>query len=289
MKKILITGAKGQLGLKLKEILSPNFELVLTDSAEMDITNPRIVEEVISREKPDFIVHAAAYTKVDQAEEDWELCMKINAEGTKNVAKAASLYDSTLIYISTDYVFDGKKTTPYKEEDGAKPLSVYGKSKLEGEKQVASISEKYYVLRAAWLFGELPTGHPGSNFVETMLRLASERESLSVVSDQIGSPTYTGDLVETINRIVGREGAPYGLYHFSGIGECSWYDFAKEIFKQANVKIDLRPIKSDRYPQKAKRPPYSYLDKAKIKSALKMEVRSWQEMLKEYLEKRKIS
>ncbi len=288
--KILITGAKGQLGLKLKEILSSDFDLVLTDSDDMDITDKNKVDEVIGREKPDFIIHAAAYTQVDKAEENKELCMKINAEGTKNVAQIADKYGCALLYISTDFVFDGAKQVPYTEEDEPNPLSVYAESKYIGEKDIASLCDKYYILRVAWLFGELPEGHPGTNFVETMLKLASERDSLAVVSDQVGSPTYTGDLVEVINKIINTPDSqpptPYGLYHFSGEGECSWYDFAKEIFKQSGVTIDLKPIESERYPQKAKRPPYSYLDKTKIKSELKMEVRSWREMLKEYLSRR---
>lgn len=303
--KVLITGAKGQLGLKLKEILSPDFELVLTDSDDMDITDIEKVDEVIGWEKPDFIIHAAAYTQVDKAEEDKELCMKINARGTNNVAEIAEKYSATLLYISTDFVFDGQSKVPYTEDDEPNPLSVYGESKYIGEQYVASLCKKYYILRAAWLFGELPEGHPGTNFVETMFRLASERDFLTVVSDQIGSPTYTGDLVKVIHEIIrsqdfgsGTQGTsnpksqtlspiPYGVYHFSGEGECSWYDFAKEIFKQSKIEIDLKPIKSDEYPQKAKRPPYSYLNKSKIKSALKMEVRPWQEMLREYLNKRK--
>lgn len=279
---ILVTGAKGQLGKKIIDNLSSDFVLVLTDSDDMDITNASQVEAVINREKPDFVIHGAAYTKVDQAEENVELCRKVNAFGSKNVAEAAQKNGATLIYISTDYVFDGKKKTPYSETDLANPLSVYGLTKFEGEEFVRQITAKHYIVRTAWVFGELPEGHPGTNYVETMLRLAKERDSLSVVNDQIGSPTYTGDLVNVLKELISKQ-PEFGTYHFSGDGECSWYDFAKEIFRQTKTKIDLKAIGSKDYPQKAKRPSYSYLDKSKIEAALGIKTRPWQEMLEEYL------
>jgi len=301
--KILVTGAKGQLGKKIIELMKADFELVLTDSDNMDITDGSKVREFIKSERPDFIIHGAAYTAVDKAEDNVDLCRKINADGTKNIAVAAKEFDSTLFYISTDYVFDGKKKTPYTETDATNPLSIYGQTKLEGEKFIQQICDKYYIIRSAWIFGELPENHPGTNFVETMLKLAKERDSLKIVSDQIGSPTYTGDLVEIIRRIIGAWGlgfrssdisqnlkpksqVPFGLYHFSGDGKCSWFDFAEEIFRQNNIKIKLDPITSDQYPQKAKRPTYSYLDKTKIENALDIKVRPWQEMLAEYLKRR---
>lgn len=320
---ILVTGAKGQLGKKIIELLGDDYELVLTDSEEMDITDKDKVFEVIGREKPGFIIHGAAYTKVDDAEEKVDLCRLINAEGSKNVALAAKENHTTMLYISTDFVFDGMNSkakgvrskennddtnplrpTPYTELDATHPLSVYAQTKLEGENFIKEICPKYYILRTAWLFGELPEGHPGTNFVEAMLKLASERASLSIVSDQIGSPTYTGDLVNVIHQIVrsrekgeGSENTlrptpyalpavPYGIYHVSGTGEASWYDFAKEIFKQTDTKIELKPISSAEYLQKAKRPSYSYLDKSKIENALGIKVRPWQEMLSEYLARR---
>lgn len=309
--KILVTGAKGQLGKKIIELLSKEHQLILTDSDDMDITNPEVVNQTFEKERPDFVIHGAAYTQVDKAEENIELCRKINAEGTKNIAIAAKKFDSTLIYISTDFVFDGEKNTPYTEDDTAHSLSVYGLTKFEGEEFIREICDKYYICRIAWLFGELPEGHPGTNFVEAMLRLASERDALSVVADQIGSPTYTGDLVEIIKKIISTQDSghrtqdivsvannlepktqdlkpiPFGTYHFSGTGACSWYDFAKEIFDQTKTKIDLKAITSAEYPQKAKRPSYSYMDKTKIETALSIKVRPWQEMLTEYLSKRK--
>lgn len=282
---ILITGAKGQLGKKLIDILGKNNQLILTDSDNMDITNLDIVKEVIVNNKPEYIIHCAAYTQVDKAEENIELCRKINSLGTKNIATIAKENNIKLIFISTDYVFDGKKDLPYSEKDMATPISIYGLTKYEGEEYVRKICEKYYILRVSWLFGELPAGGTGTNFVETMLRLAKERTSLAVVNDQIGSPTYTGDLVGVISKII--EAAPgFGTYNFSGDGACSWYDFAKEIFMQTNTKIDLKPITSEQFPQKAKRPSYSYLNKSKIESALNIKVRTWHEMLSEYLSKR---
>lgn len=284
--KILVTGAKGQLGKKIIELFGNEYELVLTDADDMDITDKDKVFEVVGREKPDYIIHGAAYTRVDDAEEKIDLCRKINAEGSKNIALAAKENDTTLLYISTDFVFDGSKNTPFNEEDPTHPESVYAQTKLEGENFVRDICSKYYILRTAWLFGELPEGHPGTNFVEAMLELSKERDSLNVVSDQIGSPTYTGDLVTAIKLIIEKK-IPYGTYHVSGTGEASWYDFAKEIFAQTNTKIDLKPIPSKDYPQKAKRPSYSYMDKTKIENALGIKIRPWQEMLKEYLKARK--
>ncbi len=304
--KILVTGAKGQLGKKIVEILGSEYDLVLTDADDMDITIKDKVFEVVGKEKPDYIIHGAAYTRVDDAEDKIDLCRKINAEGSKNVAMAAKENNTTLLYISTDFVFDGSKNTPFSEEDATNPESVYAKTKLEGEDFVREICAKYYIFRTSWLFGELPEGHPGTNFVEAMLKLAKERDSLNVVSDQIGSPTYTKDLVEVIAKIVSsqqsavssssssngkpqtanRKPVPYGIYHVSGIGEASWYDFAKEIFEQTNTKIDLKPITSKEYPQKAKRPSYSYMDKSKIEKALGTKIRPWQEMLSDYLSRR---
>jgi dTDP-4-dehydrorhamnose reductase len=289
--KILVTGAKGQLGNKIIEILGKKHQLVLTDSDNMDITDIEAVENTVKKEKPDYVIHAAAYTKVDKAEEETDICRKINSLGTKNIATVAEKYGAGLIYISTDFVFDGSRRTPYSETDKVNPLSVYGLTKYEGEEAVRKICNKYYIIRASWLFGELPTGHTGTNFVETMLKLAKEKVSmgtaLTVVNDQIGSPTYTGDLVEILSKIIHLQ-PESGTYHFSGTGECSWYDFAKEIFSQTKTEIDLKPISSENYPQKAKRPPYSYLNKTRIENALGIKVRPWQEMLAEYLLKRKV-
>ncbi len=302
--KILVTGAKGQLGNKIEQVLGKIHDLVLTDYDNMDITDIEAVRQVVSTEKPHYIIHAAAYTKVDKAEEEIELCRKINSLGTKNIATVAKEFGAHLIYISTDFVFDGLNSTkngprnkPYKETDIAKPISIYGLTKYEGEEFIRKICDKHYIIRVAWLFGELPkdqTGlNKGTNFVEIMLRLAKERSQekdiekavLKVVDDQIGSPTYTGDLVNVLAKIIS-ETPEYGTYHFSGTDESSWHDFAKEIFKQTGTKANLKPVSSKEYPQKAKRPSYSHLDKTKIESALKIKVRSWKKMLEEYIKGR---
>jgi dTDP-4-dehydrorhamnose reductase len=283
--KILITGSNGQLGKKLADILKNGHQLILTDIDNMDITNSKAVEKRVSEYKPDYIIHSAAYTQVDNAESNIDTCRKINYLGTKNIATIAKKYDIKLIYISTDFVFDGSKTVPYNENDEPRPLSVYGLTKYEGEEFIKNTCNKYYIIRTSWLFGEIPKGHPGTNFVETIIKLAKERTDLSVVSDQIGSPTYTGDLVKVILEIINKK-PEFGIYHFSGTNECSWYDFAKEILEQEKIKIDLKQIKSDQYPQKAKRPTYSYLDKKKIENALNIRVRSWKDMLNEYLQNR---
>jgi dTDP-4-dehydrorhamnose reductase len=282
-KKVLITGSKGQLGKKIIDLMARDFDLILTDSDNMNITNKDLVDKFFKQCKPDWVIHTAAYTQVDKAEDFPEICQKVNVYGTKNIALASQEIDAKLIYISTDYVFDGRKKSPYIETDKPSPLSVYGHSKYCGETEIEQICDQYYILRSSWIFGELPKNHPGTNFVETMLRLASEKKELRVVKDQIGSPTYTKDLVQIIIRIVNL--CPnIGIYNFSGQGMCSWYDFAKEIFSQKNINIDLNPITSDQFPQKAKRPSYSYLDKTKLETLLRIKVRSWQEMLSEYLE-----
>jgi dTDP-4-dehydrorhamnose reductase len=283
--KILVTGARGQLGKKIIDILKTEHQLILTDVHNMDITDLETIRNIIKKEIPDYIIHTAAYTQVDKAEEEIELCRKINSYGTRNMAILSKEYNIKLIYISTDFVFDGKKTSPYSEDDIANPISVYGLTKYEGEEFIRLICEKYYILRVSWLFGELPEEYSGTNFIETILKLSKDKRNLSVVNDQIGSPTYTGDLIQIIAEII-KKTPEFGIYNFSGKGECSWYDFAKEIFKQTNTSVDLKPIKSFQYPQKANRPAYSYLDKLKIENNLKIKVRSWQEMLSEYLAKK---
>lgn len=281
---ILVTGASGQLGNKITQLLAPHYQLILTDSLEMDITDKSKVRKVIKLSSPDLIIHGAAYTKVDLAEEEKELCSKINVLGTKNLAKVAGENKIPVIYISTDFVFDGKKKKPYIEIDKANPLSVYGQTKYEGEQYIKKYNRNY-IVRVSWLFGELPRGYQGSNFVETMIKLGKTRDNLKVVDDQIGSPTYTHDLVILIKKLI--EDKPEGgIYHFSGENPCSWYDFAKKIFELTRQKINLEPIASDQYPQKAMRPKYSYLNKQKVKELLGISVRSWEEMLSDYISKR---
>src|SRR3990167_10615579 len=284
--KILLTGAKGQLGFKIAEILSAGHDLILTDRDSLDITDQKKVADLVEKENPDVIIQAAAYTKVDQAEEEVELCQRINVDGTYHLARAAKEIKALMIYFSTDYVFSGKKKTPYEETDKPEALSVYGQTKHAGEKIVRYQGEKYYIIRTSWVFGETPKDYTGANFVQKMLFLANQYPELKVVNDQIGSPTYTKDLVEIVELLIDQYDSevflPFGIYHFSGEGECSWFDFAKEIFKQKKLPIAVKPIKTEELPLKAQRPKYSYLSKEKIKQSLGIEVRSWQEMLAEY-------
>lgn len=297
--KILITGAKGMLGQMLASVLGEEHELILTDREEMDVTNELKVRKVIKFIKPDIIVHAAAYIDVENAESEPELARKINIEGSKNIAEAASKIDAAVIYISTDYVFDGKKNAPYTELDKPNPLSVYAKTKFLGECEIIKSCTKYYVLRVSWLFGECASGR---NFVETMIGLSKTQSEIKVINDQIGSPTYTRDLAEAIKFILAKSAVsrqlsaqqrktasdflPYGIYNFSGAGETTRFGFTKEIFRQAKIKTKLTPIKAKEFCVVAPRPAYSYLDKTKIEKALNIKVRPWQEMLEDYLERR---
>ncbi len=280
--KILVTGYRGQLGRGIVNILDKKYDLILTDIHNMNITDIEQVRFFIKKNIPDYIIHGAAYTKVDQAESEIDVCRNINSVGTENLAKVAKEFDIKVIYISTDFVFDGNKGTAYIESDIKNPLSVYGLTKHEGEEHVMRYCDKYYIIRTSWLFGLLKDVDNGVNFIETIINLSKQKDVLNIIDDQIGSPTYVKDLVETISIFIDKE-PEYGIYHFSGIGECSWFDFAKEIFKQLNIDIEINPIKTIDYRQKAKRPMYSYLDKNKIEKKLDIKVRNWKDMLKDYL------
>lgn len=280
--KILITGAKGMLGQMLVEVLGKKFDLVLTDREEMDVTDKLKVHKVVKFVKPDFIIHAAAYVDVEKAENEKTLCNKINVRGSANIAKTAKRVGATVIYISTDYVFDGKKKTPYKETDKVNPLGIYAKSKLGGECEIIKDCSQNYILRIAWLFGECEGGR---NFVQTMIDLAKKKPSIEVIDDQIGSPTYTKDLAKIILKILDRarvKPLQYGTYNFSGKGETTRFGFTKEIFKNAKIKSKLIPVATKDFFQKAPRPAYSYLDKTKIEKTLGIKVRSWRAMLRDY-------
>jgi dTDP-4-dehydrorhamnose reductase len=302
MSKILITGAKGMLGQMLAEVFKEH-ELTLTDRDEMDITNKSKVHKVIKKIQPEIIIHAAAYIDVERAEDEEVLCDKINIDGSKNIAEAAEAAHSKVIYISTDYAYDGKKSSPCLEDDQINPLGVYAKSKIEGERMIAKFCPESYILRVAWLFGESKSG---KNFVETMINLGKTQKTIKVVNDQIGSPTYIRDLAEVIKKIIALSCTlspapcdlspescalrpapylPYGVYNFSGTGETTRYGFTREIFKQLNIKANLKPITTEEFSSKASRPRYSYLSKSKIEKALGIKTRPWQEMLKDYLKR----
>lgn len=270
--KILVTGANGMLGQDLCPILEDVGAFVIeTDVDTLDITNHDMTEQVLSDIRPDMVVHCAAYTNVDKAEEEPEKAALINVTGTENVAKACGRLGIPIVYISTDYVFDGTKTTPYTPEDEPCPLGVYGRTKFQGEEMVKKYCEKYYIARTSWLYG-----HHGKNFVETMLSLAEKGSEIKVVDDQIGCPTWTVELANGILRLLQK---PYGTYHVCGSGNTSWYGFAKEVFEQAGVKVDLKPCTTEEFSRPARRPAYSVMDNQNL-------CRNWQAALHDYLELR---
>ena len=256
--KILITGANGMLAKAVRNELKDE-ELILTDVAELDITNLEAVREFIKVNKPEYIINCAAYTAVDKAEEQLELARKVNAEGPKNLAIAANEEDCTLIHISTDYVFGGDKDVKetYTEEEEKNPVTVYGITKLEGERNITDSCFKYYIFRTAWLYGD------GNNFVRTMIKLGQEKDELNVVADQHGSPTYAVDLASIIHQAI-EKGIPYGVYHTTNQGFTTWYDFTKLIFEKANISCKVNPVTTEEFPRPAKRPLNSQLSKDKI-------------------------
>lgn len=278
MINILITGANGQLGSEIRKIATqfPNFSFTYTDVNELDLTDRNAVVSFCSNAKYDYIVNCAAYTAVDKAESDKELASKINIDAVKTLVEAATIAQSVFIHVSTDYVFSGEHHLPYKEDDKISPRSVYGQTKADGEQEALKYS-KSVIIRTAWLYSSF-----GGNFVKTILRLAKERSELRVVFDQIGSPTYAGDLAQTILAIIyfqSKNGINPGIYHFSNEGVCSWYDFAKEIVDQSGLSCKIMPIESKDYPTPAKRPHYSVFNKSKIKSTFDIEIPHWKDSL----------
>lgn len=275
--KILVTGVNGQLGYDVvKELEKREHQAVGVDRKEMDLTSTEQIKECIENVNPEAIIHCAAYTAVDKAEDEEELCRRVNAIATKEIAECAKKLDIPMIYISTDYVFDGTKDGEYTEEDIPNPINVYGKTKYEGEVYVQELLEKYYIVRISWVFGE-----NGNNFIDTMLRLAKERDSLNVINDQVGSPTYTKDLSRLLVDMI--ETDKYGIYHATNEGYCTWYEFAKEIFKVTNVDIQVNPINTSEYPTKAKRPINSKINKHKLVENELLILRDWKKALDDYI------
>ena len=275
--KVLITGANGQLGKELVELFTAKgFEVYGFGRDKMDITKQAQVQEVISTLKPNIILHSAAHTKVDLAESEPEQAFLINAYGTRNVAVAADAVGAKLVYVSTDYVFDGTTDEPYSEFSPTSPLGVYGKSKLAGEQFVRDLHSKFFIVRTSWVYGKY-----GANFVKTMLKLGEERKELSVVADQIGCPTYTLDLANAILELVDSE--KYGIYHISNSGSCSWYELAKEIFKEAKMEIKVIPCTTAEFPRPAARPAYSVLEHMSIELNQFSSIRSWREGLSAFI------
>ena len=275
--KVLVTGVKGQLGYDVvKECEKRNIEAIGVDVEEMDITDASKVEEVIKSSNVDAVIHCAAWTAVDKAEDEVELCTKVNVEGTRNIAKVCKEFSIKMMYISTDYVFDGQGEQLWNEYDQRNPLNVYGKTKCEGEMAVEELVEKRFIVRIAWVFGV-----NGNNFIKTMLRLGKERGAVSVVSDQIGSPTYTYDLARLLVDMI--ETDKYGIYHATNEGLCSWYEFACEIFKQANLEVEVTPVNSSQFPTKAKRPFNSRMSKTELDKNGFKRLPTWQDALSRYL------
>ena len=294
--RILITGACGMLGRDLVDVLSEDQELYLLDMQKfpsslssqfstltLDITDSTRTYREVTRINPDIVIHTAAYTDVDGAETNTDLAFRVNALGTRNIALACQRFDTELLYISTDFVFDGEKGEPYLEFDRPNPQSIYGKSKYWGELYIDSLLNRFYIVRSSWLFGK-----NGKNFVTTMLNLAKQKKEIEVVNDQIGSPTYTKDLARAIAQLIGREGKDsitraslYGIWHITNSGQCSWYEFAGEILQDSDVL--LKPITSEELNRPAKRPKFSVLENSVRKLQGWKSLRHWKEALKDYL------
>lgn len=277
--RVLVTGAKGQLGYDImNELEKRGLDAVGVDVEEMDITDPAACDRVITQSAVDAVIHCAAYTAVDAAEDQVELCRRINADGTRNVAVVCGKLNIRMMYISTDYVFDGQGTRPWEPDDERHPLNVYGQTKYEGELAIEELVKKFFTVRIAWVFGV-----NGKNFIKTMLRLGREKGAVSVVNDQIGSPTYTYDLARLLVDMIQTD--KYGRYHATNEGLCSWYEFACEIFRQAGMnEVTVTPVSSAEYPaSKAKRPMNSRISKEKLSENGFERLPDWKDALSRYL------
>ena len=276
MTTILITGSKGQLGNEMQQAAKrfPAFRYIYTDVDELDICDKNALNEFVKANKVNFIVNCAAYTAVDKAEDDAELCYKINKDAARNIGEVAQANHAKVVHVSTDYVFDGTNYLPYTEDMPVCPATVYGKSKLEGEQVLLESCEQVVILRTSWLYSSF-----GNNFVKTMMKLGTERDSLNVIFDQVGTPTYAADLADAILNVISHETFAPGIYHFSDEGVCSWYDFTKTIHRIAGISCDVRPIETKDYPARTPRPHYSVLNKAKIKSTYGIKIPHWEESL----------
>ncbi|WP_420602925.1 dTDP-4-dehydrorhamnose reductase [Flagellimonas sp.] len=276
--KILVTGASGQLGKTFKSIAvqgqAKDLEFVFKSSAELDITDFDAVHEELVSSDYAYCINCAAFTNVDKAEAENDLAYRVNVSGARNLAMNCNESSTVLIHISTDFVFDGFLNTPYLEEDIARPIGFYGDTKYKGERAIINNLEEHFIIRTSWLYSEY-----GHNFMKTMLKLGAEREELSVVYDQVGTPTYALDLANVILHIIKAHSIDYGVYNYSNEGVGSWYDLAKEIFEQNKIDINLKPIRSEEYPTPAERPKFSVLDKSKIKNTFGIQIPHWRESL----------
>ncbi|MCI9073740.1 MAG: dTDP-4-dehydrorhamnose reductase [Lachnospiraceae bacterium] len=276
--RVFVTGVRGQLGHDVvKELEKRGIEAVGVDIQEMDITDEASVSRVIRGESPDAVIHCAAYTAVDAAEENEDLCRRVNADGPRYIAKVCRDLDIKMIYISTDYVFSGQGEKPWEPEDEKAPQSVYGRTKYEGELAVQELLEKYFIVRIAWVFGV-----NGRNFVKTMLKLSENHDVITVVNDQFGSPTYTYDLARLLVDMVLTD--KYGVYHATNEGICSWYDFARAIFEEAGISMTVKPVSTAEYGAKASRPANSRMSKDKLEENGFERLPDWRDALKRYLD-----
>lgn len=279
--RVLVTGVKGQLGYDvINELEKRKIEAVGVDIDDMDITDAASVDEVITKADIDAVIHCAAYTAVDAAEDNEELCRKVNVDGTQNIANVCKKLNIKMMYISTDYVFDGTGTVPWQPDDERNPLNVYGVTKYQGELAVQNTIDKFFIVRIAWVFGI-----NGKNFIKTMLNLAQTHDKLTVVNDQFGSPTYTYDLAVLLVDMIQTE--KYGIYHATNEGICTWYEFACEIFKQADIKIEVKPVSSAAFPTKAKRPENSRMNKDKLEEQGFHKLPAWQDAVARYVKELK--
>ncbi|MBB6732275.1 dTDP-4-dehydrorhamnose reductase [Cohnella zeiphila] len=274
---LLVTGANGQLGQELVRMGDERIHIVGYGRDQLDITDLAQCREALADVRPNAVIHTAAYTAVDQAEAEPDAAYRVNALGTRNMAIAAQEQNTKLCYISTDYVFDGKGSTPYNEYDNTNPQSVYGKSKRAGEALLQSLCNRYFIVRTSWVYGKY-----GNNFVKTMLKLALDRDTITVVHDQIGSPTYTYDLAAFLIELVQSEA--YGIYHASNTGTCSWYEFAQAIFEERGISIRTEPCTTEQFPRPAPRPAYSVMDHSAIRTNGFNDLRHWREGLRAFLQ-----
>jgi dTDP-4-dehydrorhamnose reductase len=275
--KILVTGANGQLGRELVKVLSAHHQVIGCTRNELDVTDLSKARDIVQEARPEIVVHTAAYTHVDQAEADQDRAFLVNAYGTRNMTVAAQQAGAKMMYISTDYVFDGRSTKPYREYDFVNPVNVYGKSKLAGEDMVKTLSDKYFIVRTSWVYGR-----HGSNFVKNMLRLAETRTEIDVVCDQVGSPTYAPELAWFIKELL--ESEKYGIYHVSNTGACSRYEWAKAIFAAAGLGVTVRPVDTAKFLLPAARPAYSVLDHMAIRLNGFSTLRHWRTALTQFID-----
>ena len=275
--KILVLGGLGQLGQCINKVATERgiTSISFVDEFVGNILNMKVLEDLFIQEKPEYVINCAAYTAVDKAEDEVDLSRRINRDGAENIAKMCLKYDATMLQVSTDFIFEGNVPALLTETDPAVPISMYGLTKLEGEQAVIASLSEYYIVRTAWLYSEF-----ANNFMKTMIKLGTERDSLGIIADQIGSPTYGVDLAGALLDIIASEKKAYGIYHYSNEGAISWYDFAQAIFELGNIDVKVKPLKTSEYPTKAARPAFSVMDKSKIKTTFGIKVPYWRDSLK---------